>query len=58
MRRLVVIVLLALSASGLACNQGEPTVQAGGVPARTVTEMPAGAHASAGFSSPYFCSRR
>jgi hypothetical protein len=33
MRRLVVVVLLALSASGLACNQRGATVQALGVPA-------------------------
>ena len=33
MRRLAVVVLLALSASDLACNQGGPTVQAPGVPA-------------------------
>ena len=33
MRRLVLVFLLALSASGLACNQGGPTVQVLGVPA-------------------------
>ena len=33
MRRLIVVVLLALSAAGLACNQREPSVQASGVPA-------------------------
>ena len=46
MRRLVVVVLLALSASGLACNQGGPTVPAPGVPASPAVRY--GANSEAG----------
>jgi len=46
MRRLVVVVLLALSTPGLACKQGGPTVQAPGVPAPPAVRY--GANSDAG----------
>jgi hypothetical protein len=50
MPRLVVVVLLALSASGLACNQRGPTVQPPGVPAPPAVRYGANSEAGGTFT--------